>query len=555
MYDKLYPGYTSYSIFYGTLHFLFEQAQVAGLQQETANGLITYAFSIRNQFAGALSTLRSSAKLKPELIQMRRDFFKYAAEQAAKAPVKGYVFGATDDATRTNAFLNVLLRHRLDVFELDKTQTLNGKVFEKGKAYVVPSEQPNHLLVKAVFEKNVPRFDDSLFYDATVWSLAAAYGMPNAEVRAGFSRGAKVSVVPIAPATEVAKSTYGYLLPLTDYAAHRSLYALQNGGALVKVAFKAFTLNVGGTDRKFGHGTLLIPTERQTISVDSLHRLVQSVSRSAGVLILPIQSGLALKGNDLGSRSVVALQKPQALMLVGQGVSPYEAGEVWHLLDQRVKMPITKAELSALGRLNLSRYTVLVMVSGQYPTDAPTVDKLKAWVRAGGTLVTMKTATDWALKQGFTKEKSIPADTLKLGRVNFEEAGLREGARVVGGSNFDIDLDVTHPLGFGYADRRLTVYRNGPTLLQPSKNPYSTPGKYTANPLAGGYLHPVTAKKIANSAAVLVGQEGAGRVILFADNPNFRGYWYGTNKLFLNALFFGGVMNAPDFAPSGEEEN
>jgi len=217
-------------------------------------------------------------------------------------------------------------------------------------------------------------------------------------------------------------------------------------------------------------------------------------------------------------------------------------------------MPITKAELSALGRLSLSRYNVLVMVSGQYPTDAPTVDKLKAWVRNGGTLVTLKTATDWALKQGFTKEKLIPTDTLKLGRVNFEEAGLREGARVVGGSNFEIDLDVTHPLGFGYSDRKLTVYRNGSTLLQPSKNPYGTPGKYTANPLAGGYLHPATAKKIANSAAVLVGQEGSGRVILFADNPNFRGYWYGTNKLFLNALFFGGVMTVPDFTPSGEEE-
>jgi hypothetical protein len=28
------------------------------------------------------------------------------------------------------------------------------------------------------------------------------------------------------------------------------------------------------------------------------------------------------------------------------------------------------------------------------------------------------------------------------------------------------------------------------------------------------------------------------------DDPNFRGFWYGTNKLFLNALFFGSVVEA-----------
>jgi hypothetical protein len=31
-------------------------------------------------------------------------------------------------------------------------------------------------------------------------------------------------------------------------------------------------------------------------------------------------------------------------------------------------------------------------------------------------------------------------------------------------------------------------------------------------------------------------------VVIFADNPNFRGVWYGTNKLFLNAVFFGDVV-------------
>jgi hypothetical protein len=84
----------------------------------------------------------------------------------------------------------------------------------------------------------------------------------------------------------------------------------------------------------------------------------------------------------------------------------------------------------------------------------------------------------------------------------------------------------------------------------PSTNAYTTVAQYSANPLVGGYMHPETLKKVRNSAAILVGQEGRGRVILFSDDPNFRGTWYGTNKLFLNALFFGSLMNVP--TPFGE---
>lgn len=68
---------------------------------------------------------------------------------------------------------------------------------------------------------------------------------------------------------------------------------------------------------------------------------------------------------------------------------------------------------------------------------------------------------------------------------------------------------------------------------------------YTAQPLIGGYLHKSQFSRVANSAAILFSPEGHGRVVLFSDNPNFRGTWYGTNKLFLNALFFGNLISLP----------
>ncbi len=138
-------------------------------------------------------------------------------------------------------------------------------------------------------------------------------------------------------------------------------------------------------------------------------------------------------------------------------------------------------------------------------------------------------------------------------RQDYDNAEYIEGAKSMGGSIFRVDLDTTHPIGFGFTNRKVSVYRNGLTFLQPSLNPYSTVSKYTAEPLIGGYVHPTTLKKIKNSASVLVGSEGSGRVIMFSDNPNFRGVWYGTNKLFLNAIFYGGNINVPQVISEAQE--
>ena len=42
----------------------------------------------------------------------------------------------------------------------------------------------------------------------------------------------------------------------------------------------------------------------------------------------------------------------------------------------------------------------------------------------------------------------------------------------------------------------------------------------------------------------LISSRDQGRVISFIDNPNFRGFWYGTNRLFMNAVFFGPTISS-----------
>ncbi|TAH18898.1 MAG: zinc carboxypeptidase [Cytophagales bacterium] len=564
VFDKLYPGYgSSYANFYGGMGLLFEQASSRGHIQETTTIPITFEFTIRNQLAMALATIRATLGEKTELIKHRREFFKAALDNARKSPIKGYIFGDSQDENRTNALANLLLMHEIEFFEVENEVTLDGKKFEKGKSFIVPTEQTNYVMVQSVFEKNT-KFIDSVFYDASAWSLVHAFGMPFAEVKTPLTKGKQVARPKAKTPATVEKSTYAYLIDWVDYYAPKALYHLLNEGAVVQTAFKPFAANVGGKERKYGYGTLVIPVQQQKISADSLFRLVQKVSKAAMLDVQTVSTGYNLSGIDLGSGNVRTVKKPEALMIVGAGVSAYEAGEVWHLLDERIGMPITKIEMATLSRANLSKYNTIVMVSaggaflggGYNAIDENMKNRLKSWLASGGTLITLKSATEWAIRQGLTKEKlkeekkeeSKDKKEPKMTRLDFDKAQATEGAKGINGSIFEMDLDTSHPIGFGYTNRKISVYKNGTTMLEPSTNPYNTIGQYTPNPLINGYISKENLKKLGNNtASILVSSEGAGRIVMFADNPNFRGTWYGTNKLFLNALFLGSLISSPNF--------
>ncbi|MEO5977995.1 MAG: M14 metallopeptidase family protein [Chryseolinea sp.] len=547
-FDKLYPGYgSSYVNFYGGIGFLFEQASSRGHVQNTSTIPITFAFTIRNQFTASLAAVRASLAEKSLLLNLRREFYKTTKSQAKANPVKGYMFGDSQDITRTAAFVNMLRLHKIDVYNVPKNITANGKTFEAGKAYVVPTEQENYLMVRSAFEKDI-NYTDSLFYDASTWSMVQAFNMPVVEIKGALTEGVQVTEDVVYKPFPLIKSNYAYVISLTDYNSYKAIFQLLTAKVITQTSFKRFTANTASGPKSFTYGTVVIPIQQQnSVDSDELFKVLQSISQSCAIDIHSVTSGFNPAGIDLGSASVQTIKKPEVLMLIGAGVSGGEAGEVWHLLDQRLGMPITKADVTNFGTINLNEYNTLVIVSGNYNLDKNAVEKIKTWINGGGTIISMKTGTEWVIKQGLSKEKVQPIDTLKnKPRTNFEDSYYIEGAKEMGGSIFQVDLDISHPIGFGFTDRKVPVYRNGKTFIKPGNNPYSTVALYSANPLIGGYLHKSNIKKVANSAAIQVSAEGQGRAILFSDNPNFRGFWYGTNKLFLNALFFGSLTTVPE---------
>lgn len=337
------------------------------------------------------------------------------------------------------------------------------------------------------------------------------------------------------------QTDYAYLIPWDEYYSPKALNYLLSKGLYVNTAFKPFSIETNDGVKSFSYGTLMIPVKRQEVSASMVHAYIEEATELAGIPAYSVQSGFSQSGVDLGSGNFRTIQKPKVLMLVGSGTSSYEAGEVWHLLDSKVGMPITKVSTNNVNRINWSNYNTLILVSGNYSSlGEGTLNEIKSWVRSGGTVITIKSATSWAISSKFVNEAFGDSPEHETDdRLDYVTARDVRGSTAIGGSMYQADVDITHPLGFGYTRRDIPVYRNHTIFMAPSENPFSTVVQYTENPLLSGYVNSANLEKLRGTASLIASGIGRGSVILFADNPNFRGMWYGTNKLLLNAIFSG----------------
>ncbi len=559
VFDKFYPGYgSSYPGFLGGLSVLFEQASSRGIVQESSHhGDLTFAFTIRNQLRAAMATVRATVENREMLLDYQREFYATALSEGEDYEVRGWVFGHPHDATLNREFLDFLLRHRLEVYDLASTLEGDRGTFEPGRAWVVPARQPMHRLARSVFDRP-ETFVDSVFYDVSAWTMPLAYGVPDHAVRSGnLPLGNRVTEVPeLGGAGPVARSSIAYLMDWSDSNAPRALQAMQAAGVQAEAAHVPFTARTTDGEVAFGRGSISIPVSIQSLDPAELHAAVEAAAREADVPIHSATTGNVAQGSDLGSRNLMPVRAPRVLLLMGEGLSSYEVGQVWHLLDQRVGMPITKLDVTQLGRVDWADYDVLILVSGNLSVfSGERLEELKDWVRAGGTLIAQRTAAAWATNNGFTPNVGEPGmgrlpdeedDPEDAERRDYADAPGYEGAKAIGGSIWEADLDVTHPLGFGYRDRFLPVWRDHSIFFPVSQNPYGTVARLVEDdPFLSGYISQKNRERLRGSPSVLVDRLGRGTVVLLVDNTNFRGYWRGTNRLFLNALFFGDQIDLP----------
>ena len=226
-------------------------------------------------------------------------------------------------------------------------------------------------------------------------------------------------------------------------------------------------------------------------------------------------------------------------MIVGNGVRAYDAGEIWHLFDTRYKIPITKIDIKNLNRANLLEYSHIILPS--YSGKNIDIKKIENYLKNGGNLIAYRSSINW-LKEN----KIINIDFLKndkyASNVSFEDRGKFTGSQVIGGTIFNTKIDKSHPINFGIINDNLPTFKNNTIFMKPEKNSFNNPIQYSKNALLSGYISDDNLELLIKSVPFKIKRYFSGKIFLFADNTNFRAFWYGTNRLLMNAIYLSNKM-------------
>ena len=520
-YDDFYFGKGStYPDINGSIGILFEQASSRGHLQQSQNGILTFPFTIKNQLTTIISTLNAASSLRTQLLSYMNEFYIEALDEVNNSKTSGIGFGNNYDKTSSYQLAKILKSHKIDVFE---TNSKNYK-------YYVPLKQKKSRLIRAMFETST-NFQDSLFYDVSAWTFPLAFNVNHEflkkelEVVKSFDE----------PKGKVSNfSDYGYLIKPHDYNIPKLINSLQEKGIRIKSSSKSFKIN----SDYFDYGSLLIPVVGQSISSKNIYDLLNNVSNKTGIDIYALKNGYE-DNIGFGSGSFTTIKTPKIGLIVGSGVRAYDAGEIWHLFDTRYEIPITKIDIKNLNRVNLSQYTHVILPSYS-GTDLSTT-KIQDFLKSGGNLIAYRSSINWLERNKFINVDFIKND-ISAKDVSFEDRSKFSGAQVVGGAIFETKIDKSHPINFGFHNDVLPTFRNNTIFMKPDKNSYNNPIKYTEKPLLSGYISNDNLEILKQSVPFKIKRFTSGKIFLFTDNTNFRAFWYGTNRLLMNAIYMSDKM-------------
>jgi hypothetical protein len=547
-YDDFYYGKGStYPDAHGSIGILFEQASSRGHLQDTDHGILKFSDTIQNQVTTSLSTFAGVLANKQAILDYQIDFAEQTKELVKDDDLAGYLLNEKFDQTRFSKMLDILAAHKIQYWPLSKDVTVNDQTFDTINSMFVPLDQPQYRLIKSLFSTR-KSFDDNTFYDVSNWNLPLAFNIQYQSVERQPKLNKQPAKKPSTFNPKLSPGAYAYAFSWQDYQAPKLLQRLLANKVKVKLAGDAFFAHTSQGGMSFSAGAVIVPIALE--QPENLLDIIVAQNEGIDIPIHSVTSGLTRQGIDLGSRKMLNITLPKVLLVGGRGTSQYELGEVWYYLDQHVDMPVSITDLDQLGKLSLDSYTHMIWVEGTYK-EVPdkTIRNIDGWLNSGGILIGQKSATNWFsdknwLKTGFKSTNEIKLAFETTGLAYKDQNTLKAKQRIAG-AVFETQLDLSHPLAFGFTSNTLPMFRNSILVMRQPDKPFVTVARYVKSPLMAGYSADELQKLIGGSAAIVSHNFGKGKVIGFATNVNFRGVWYGTSRLMSNAIFMAGFINAP----------
>jgi hypothetical protein len=395
---------------------------------------------------------------------------------------------------------------------------LNGKKYTKDNSFIIPMNQPKRTLINAMFYTQT-EFKDSLFYDVSAWTFPLAFNVNYSYTdnlsKSNLSKlfGEEVMGVKKPVGNVDSKSNYAYLFEPHEYYAQAAVYSL------------------------IKEGTYLIPVQNQIMNSEDIYNKLLEISDKYNINFESQATGIT-SGIDLGSDYFIIVNEPKIGLIVGDGVRSYDAGEIWHLLDTRYNIPITKLDVDDLRYIDLSKYSHVILPD--YNGSKLRSEQINEYINGGGNLIAYRNSVKWVSNN--LNELEFLTNDLKASGVSFSDREKFYGAQQTGGAIFESNIDRSHPVNYGIESNTLPLFRNSNVYMSKSEQSFNNPISYSSNPLMSGYISEENISLLKNSVPFKVIRSGKGKILLMTDNTNFRAFWFGTNRILLNMLFHSNIM-------------
>lgn len=565
VYDLFYPGYVDmWPMNHGALGMTYEQASARALVLRQDDGdVLTYGDGVLHHFVAALKTAETAARNRERILRDYYQFRREGIELGESGPAE-YVLHSAHDPSMARRLARMLVENGIEVRMADGPVRVGGRELPARGTYIVPMDQPTHRFVRNLLDDHVQmdeafiqrqierraRREGDEIYDLTAWSQSLLWDVE--VLVADEPTGAAGATVDPQPSTVtptvLPEAVVGYLLPWGTATAEAVVEALREG-IRVRAAGEGFTL--GG--REYGVGTAIV---RVAENGPELRSELGRIAAAHGVEVIPIDDSYVSEGASLGANSVRGLHSPRVLLVYDSPGSTYSVGWARFVLEQRYGQPTVAVRASSLGRADLSDFDVIVFPSGNYSGEVGSglLDDLRSWVSDGGTLITMANSTRWAADVGLLStvverrggraaDAEPPSEDTPEQPIDYLEeiVPADESPESVPGAILRVVLDEDHWLSAG-TDGEIGVLVDGSRVFRPlTLDDGTNVGRYgeVGDLVLSGIVWEEARPQLASKAYLMHEPLGSGRVIGFAEDPNYRAYTEATQLLFMNAVILG----------------
>lgn len=581
VFDAFYPGYgDSWPSFYGALTSTYEVSSSRGELYRRSDGkTLTYGNTVRRHFVASISTAEAVADHREEILT---NFYEYQvsaiAEGKANKKARTYIFPNTRDKAGNIKLATLMRDHGVEVSQTTDSFAACGVKYGAG-AFVIDTAQPRGRFVRTVMEPQVDIKKDWLdeqerrrarklndqIYDVTAWSLPLMYNVDMDRCGKAVTVSTQAITQPLGSVKMPASGgdVVAYIVPWGDMHAGKFLTAALRSGLVVKSSDMKFTLE--GTE--YPAGSLIIERRQNSSELDSF---VAEIAAESGADVIATDTSWVSDGPSFGSGNVVTMHAPKVAIAWDEPTSQLSAGNTRFVIEQQMGYPVTPIRTAMLGRANLSKYQVIILPVGFGYAGVlgdGGAENLKNWVRGGGVLITLGSATRYAASAGLidlkreeafkeepaekeSKEKSSTVEG-KLLTSNAELLKEIENAKdspdSVAGVLANIEVDQEHWLSAGIHKNVVSMVAGrdiyAPIKLASGKNVAWFTG--AEDVLASGYLWEENRKQLAYKPFMVHQPKGRGMVIAFTQEATYRAYMDGLNVMVMNAIFRGSAHARP----------